>query len=115
MSAKPHITLTRVSEPVTVRFNGVTVAKTDGAMELKEGTYAPVLYIPLADCVMEHLSRTEHSTHCPHKGDAVYWSLSAGGQISENTVWSYPTPIEGMEALSSLVAFYADRVEIERG
>jgi hypothetical protein len=28
---------------------------------------------------MDPISRTEHRTHCPFKGDATYWSVAVGG------------------------------------
>ena len=45
---------------------------------------------------MELLDRTTHQTRCPYKGDASYFTVTAGGLVRQNAVWSYenPTPRE---------------------
>ena len=58
---------------------------------------------------MERLSRTEHSTYCPFKGHASYYSLKDG---PENAVWSYEQPYDEAAAIRELLAFYPDKVEI---
>jgi uncharacterized protein (DUF427 family) len=89
---------------VRVEFGGETVADTTGAHLLFETGILPVYYIPEADVRMDLLTRTGHSTHCPVKGDAAYWTISAGGRTAENAVWGYPDPIAPW--LSGFVAFY---------
>ena len=63
--------------------------------------------------VWSFLRRTDHSTHCPYKGHAGYWSIEAGGKKAENAVWAYPSPYDEMTAinLQNYVAFYWDRVD----
>ncbi len=41
---------------------------------------------------MSLLKPTAHSTHCPYKGDASYFSIEADGKTLENAVWSYEKP-----------------------
>ena len=55
---------------------------------------------------MDLLTPTDHSTHCPHKGDARYWSVAAGGQRAENAVWAYDAPPPHIAGLRGHVAFY---------
>ena len=71
----------------------------------------PVQYIPRHDVAMRYLARTTHRTHCPYKGDASYWTIVVGQRKSENAVWSYETPLPGMEAIAGHLAFYEDRVD----
>ena len=96
---------------VRVRFGGQTVADTTRAVLLYETRHLPVYYIPLADVRQEFVVPTAHSTHCPHKGDARYWSLKVGDRESENALWNYPTPIASCPPIADLVAFYWDRVD----
>jgi uncharacterized protein (DUF427 family) len=99
---------------VRVTFNGEVIADTKNAIALEESmrgsTVAPVVYyIPRKDVKMDRLTRTTHSTHCPFKGDASYFSLRDG---PENAVWSYEQPYDEMMALKDLLAFYPDKVSV---
>jgi uncharacterized protein (DUF427 family) len=105
------ITITPYTGHVTVRFGGEVIAETDHALELKEATLAPVLYVPRSDAHMALLERTDHGTHCPYKGDASYFTLSAGGKQSENAVWSYEAPFPTMAQIEGHLAFYSKRVD----
>jgi uncharacterized protein (DUF427 family) len=101
---------------VRVTFNGEVIADTKDAIAMQEAmrpggsTVAPVVYyIPRKDVKMDRLARTTHSTHCPFKGDASYFSFKNG---PENAVWSYERPYDEMTVIKDLVAFYPDKVEI---
>ena len=61
---------------------GHTIVDSERAMLLHESNIFPVLYFPKDDISMELLAETEHSTHCPFKGDASYWTISAGVQVA---------------------------------
>jgi uncharacterized protein (DUF427 family) len=102
---------------VEVRFKGEVIADTHEAVELHESvgkgkkTVAPVVYyIPRKDVKMERLAPTAHSTHCPFKGDASYFSVVGG---PENAVWSYESPYDEMLAIKERLAFYPDKFEIK--
>jgi uncharacterized protein (DUF427 family) len=94
---------------VQVTFNGEVIADSGDAIRLEEGDYPAVFYFPRKDVKMDRLRRTTHSTHCPFKGDASYFSLVDG---PENAVWSYEQPYDEMMAIKDLLAFYPDKVEI---
>ena len=108
------IAITRANGRVVVHFHETVIADTVNALELKEASYPPVLYIPRADVHLEHYERTAHRTQCPYKGDASYFSLVADGQRAENAVWTYETPYPAMAEIKEFVAFYPDKVRIER-
>jgi uncharacterized protein (DUF427 family) len=93
---------------VRVIFHGEAIADTRNAVELKEASYPVVYYIPRKDVKMDRLARTSHSTHCPFKGDASYFSLKDG---PENAVWSYEQPFDEMAAIKDYVAFYPSKVD----
>jgi uncharacterized protein (DUF427 family) len=59
---------------------------------LHESNIPPRLYVPLEDFDREVLVPTDHTTHCPFKGDASYYSVRVGGDVRENAVWAYPRP-----------------------
>ena len=60
---------------------------------------------------MDLLRPTDHHSFCPYKGTAAYWTIAAGGRVSENAVWGYPEPFDEVAAIRDFVAFYWDRVE----
>jgi uncharacterized protein (DUF427 family) len=96
---------------VIVKAGGKTIADTREALALREAKYPVVLYIPRKDADMSVLKRTDHSTHCPYKGDASYFSLP--GTQGANAVWSYETPHAAVAEIREHLAFYPDRVTIE--
>jgi uncharacterized protein (DUF427 family) len=96
---------------VRVTFNGEVIADSRDAIRLEENKYAPVYYLPRKDVKMERLARTTHSTHCPFKGDASYYTLSVGGRTVANAVWSYEQPYDEMSVIKDRLAFYPDKVD----
>jgi uncharacterized protein (DUF427 family) len=106
------ITVTANPQRIQVLYNGHVIADTRKALILKEATYRPVLYFPREDVEMAFLTRTKHSTYCPYKGDASYYTLLMDGRFADNAVWTYETPYPAMETIKDLVAFYPNQVEI---
>ena len=60
---------------------------------------------------MALLTRTDHVTYCPYKGDCSYFSIPLGGARSINAVWSYGMPYPAVSAIKDHLAFYPDRVD----
>ncbi|MBV9066392.1 MAG: DUF427 domain-containing protein [Methylobacteriaceae bacterium] len=107
------ITISPAATRVRVRFGGDVIADTSDALDLKESTYPVVHYLPRSAVQMERLVKTAHTTHCPYKGDASYYSiLGNDGTRVENAVWSYETPFPAMKQITSYLAFYPNKVEI---
>jgi uncharacterized protein (DUF427 family) len=96
---------------VVVTAGGRIIADTRDALTLREASYPAVQYIPRRDVDMTALRRSEHTTYCPYKGDASYYSIPAGGDRSLNAVWTYETPFEAMAQIRDYLAFYPDRVD----
>jgi uncharacterized protein (DUF427 family) len=107
------ISITPASGRVRVLLDGKVVADSKRALALQETTMAPVFYIPREDTDMALLTRTVHSTHCPYKGDASYFSIATGDVSVENAVWSYETPFPAMAQIAGFLAFYPNKVKIE--
>ena len=105
------ITIEANSSRVVVTVGGKVIADTREALTLREAAYPAVQYIPRRDVDMAALARSEHTTYCPYKGDASYFSIPAGGGRSVNAVWTYETPFEAMSQIKDYVAFYPDRVD----
>jgi uncharacterized protein (DUF427 family) len=105
------ITITRNGKHVRVVFAGRTIVDTSSALTLKEASYPAVLYVPRADADMSALTRTDHHTHCPYKGEASYFSIAVDGRTAENAVWSYETPYPAVADIKEYLAFYPNRVD----
>jgi uncharacterized protein (DUF427 family) len=105
------ITVTPNRQRVLVRVGGALIADTRDALILQEASYPPVQYIPRKDVDMKLLQRTDHSSYCPFKGDASYYSIPGGGEKSVNAVWSYENPYAAVGQIKDYVAFYPSRVD----
>jgi uncharacterized protein (DUF427 family) len=100
------------SRHVRVILGGETVADTHRPRLLFETGLPTRYYIPRLDVRMDLLERTERTTRCPYKGQAIYWSAKVGDQVFENIVWSYPTAIPECPKIADLLAFYNERADI---
>ena len=71
----------------------------------------PVVYLPRTDVDMSLVEKTEHTTFCPFKGTASYYSIRVGDRVAKNAIWSYEDPYDQVADLKDLLAFYPDRVD----
>ncbi|MEG3081564.1 DUF427 domain-containing protein [Halomonas sp. 5021] len=101
MPHAPRIELHPINQRMQVHVDGNLIADSIQALELRETGYPPRHYFPRGDVRMGLLSTSETTTHCPFKGDTVYFSLGDHKDIA----WSYEQPIEGMEAIAGGVTF----------
>lgn len=109
------IAIEQSPDRVIVNVAGKVVADTQRALILKEAEYPEVAYIPLEDVDRYLLEPTDHSSYCPYKGDASYYSVPVGGDDSVNAVWEYRSPYPAVAEIAGHIAFYPDRVDsIER-
>jgi uncharacterized protein (DUF427 family) len=99
---------------IRVTLDGEILADTRRGLNLREGKYPAVVYIPREDVAMDRLRRSQLSTHCPFKGDASYFDGGKDAAGAKEVAWSYETPFDQMLVIQDHLAFYADRVEIER-
>lgn len=96
---------------VTVTFGGKVVADSTATLRVEETGHGPVYYIPAKDMRLDLMKKTEHTSYCPFKGTASYWTIDAGGKISENAIWGYETPYDETAKLAGHYAFYGSRVD----
>ena len=67
---------------------------------LHESNHLPMLYVPLED--LRGLAPSDHTTHCPFKGDASYFHLAG----VENAVWTYEEPFDDAVWLRGYASLY---------
>jgi uncharacterized protein (DUF427 family) len=109
-----NITISPIAGPVTVSAGGTLLGESRNALEMKEGTYPPVVYVPRGDIDMGKLVRTERATTCPWKGQVSYYSITTPDGMLDNAVWSYEEPKAGVAPIAGHLAFYPDRVTVTR-
>jgi uncharacterized protein (DUF427 family) len=107
------ITIAANPKRVRISVDGEVIAETSRALTLKEASYPQVQYIPREDADPAKLKRTEHSTYCPYKGDASYFSIVSGGKVLENAIWTYEAPYNSVKEIAGHLAFYPNKVTIE--
>ena len=105
------ITIEPNRQRITISIAGRVLADTRDALTLREAKHPAVQYIPRKDVDMALLTRTDHATYCPYKGDCAYFSIPLGGERSINAVWTYEMPYPAVSAIKDYLAFYPDRVD----
>lgn len=108
-----HIKIHKADGKWVVRAGGAILGESSDALELNEGEYKPVVYFPRKDIAMAFLDESAQSSHCPHKGDANYFSIQTKSTVLKNAVWSYENPIEGVVRIKNHLAFDPAQVTVE--
>lgn len=109
-----QIRLRKLPGKWVVYARGAVYGETVDAVELTEGSRAPVIYVPRADMAMAFFDRTDRTTHCPHKGTASYFSIDTKSSVLDNVAWSYEQPNAGLEGIAGHLAFSGDAVTVEQ-
>ncbi|MEM1163891.1 MAG: DUF427 domain-containing protein [Pseudomonadota bacterium] len=109
-----HIKVNKAQGTWVVRAGGAVIAESTNALELNEGGLPPVIYFPRSDIAMAFLDATERRSHIPDKGDAHFFSIVSKSQTLEDAAWSYEDPKEHVAAIKDHIAFYPDKVAVER-
>jgi uncharacterized protein (DUF427 family) len=82
-------------------WNGVALAESDDIVTVEGNAY-----FPEGALRREFVRPSEHTSICPWKGTAHYYSLAVDGQNNENAVWYYPDPKPAADNIRGRVAFW---------
>jgi len=93
---------------VEIRLNGVTIAETTQSLLLIE-TYAPDIFIPVADIQTQHLTASQ--TKCYEKPDARFWNAQIDDSTTTNLMWTYDSTHPVYAATAGFAAFDFNQVE----
>ena len=82
-------------------------------IEVGRDVYHPAVYVPIDD-VHASLVENDRTSHCPLKGDAIYFDLmGADGAIhTKDIAWAYPEPLDIAPELAGMLSFYTDKLTI---
>jgi uncharacterized protein (DUF427 family) len=82
-------------------WNGHVVADSDDIVTVEGNAYFPAASLnPLV------VVPSAHTSICPWKGTAHYYSLQIDGKLNENAVWFYPAPKDAAASIKDRVAFW---------
>lgn len=107
-----RVDILQSSRLVRVEVDGVTVADSSQPRLLFETGLPTRYYLPKTDVRMDLLTPTDHTTRCPYKGTASYYSLAIAGSTYDNAVWWYRHPTLESVKIAGYVCFYNERVDL---
>lgn len=82
-------------------WNGQVVANSNSTVVV-EGNH----YFPLESVKKEYLESSSHTSVCPWKGVANYYSLNVDGKANKDAAWYYPEPSSAAQQIKGRVAFW---------
>ena len=82
-------------------WNGAIVAESDDTVVV-EGNH----YFPEDALQKQFFKPSGHTSMCPWKGTANYYSLEVDGQLNENAAWYYAEPKEAATNIRGRIAFW---------
>ncbi len=106
-----RLLMTPFPRRVRAEVGGRVVLDSIDAALVHESNLLPALYLPVGDIDTDVLVSTSHTTHCPFKGDASYWSIVVGDRTLHNVAWAYQRPLPAVPWLLDRVGFYFDRLD----
>ena len=85
----------------TASWNGTVIAQSDDTVVVENNHYFPI------DSVVDGvLVPSDHTSVCPWKGTASYYSLEVDGERNPDAAWYYPAPKEAAAEITGRVAFW---------
>ncbi len=82
-------------------WNGTVIAESTDTVVV-EGNH----YFPIASVNAGLLEPSTHTSMCPWKGTANYYTLNVGGERNMDAVWYYEQPLEAAKRIKGRVAFW---------
>ncbi len=82
-------------------WNNQVIAESDDIVTIEGNAYFPQTALR-----QEFVRPSTHTSVCPWKGTAHYYSLNADGQANPDAVWFYPEPKQAAENIRGRVAFW---------
>lgn len=82
-------------------WNGATIAESEDIVTVEGNAYFP------ADALRRDVVRpSSHTSVCPWKGTAHYYSLELDGKTNPDAAWYYPDPKPAAAEIRGRIAFW---------
>jgi uncharacterized protein (DUF427 family) len=82
-------------------WNNVVLAESTDTVVV-EGNH----YFPADSLNQKYFQDSAHTSYCPWKGTASYYSISVGDQVNNDAAWFYADPKEAAAQIKGRVAFW---------
>lgn len=82
-------------------WNNQVIAKSDDIVTVEGNAYFPPSALR-----QEFVRPSAHTSVCPWKGTAHYYSLDVDGKANPDAVWFYPEPKQAADNIRGRVAFW---------
>ena len=82
-------------------WNGQVIAESDDIVTVEGNAYLPSVSLR-----QELIRPSGHTSICPWKGTANYYSLEVDGKTNTDAVWYYAEPKQAAENIRNRVAFW---------
>jgi len=99
------------SRHVRVELDGHVLAESSRPVLLFE-TMLPTRYYLPRDDIRAELTPSATRTYCAYKGQASYWSATAGDRVVPDLAWTYQQPRHDAAQVRGLIAFFAERLDV---
>ena len=99
-------TLERCEYPIKIVLGGVEIVNTQDAYRVLETFHPPTYYIPRSAFAESAVQPAAGQSLCEWKGQAAYFSLTAGGKTAARCAWAYAKPTPAFEAIAGHLALY---------
>jgi uncharacterized protein (DUF427 family) len=99
------------SRQIRLELDGQVLAVSSRPTLLFEAMLPTRYYLPRADVTAE-LTPSPTRTWCAYKGQASYFSVSAGGRLVPDIAWTYEDPRHDAAEVRDLIAFFDERIDV---
>ena len=82
-------------------WNGAVIAESDDTVVIENNHYFPMDAVDPGVLV-----GSTHSSFCPWKGTASYYSIRVNGETNDNAAWYYAAPKDAAKEITGRVAFW---------
>ena len=82
-------------------WNGKVIAESDDTVVVERNHYFPEDAVDKAVLV-----ESDHTSYCPWKGTANYYSLNVDGEVNTDAAWYYAEPKNAAQEIKGRIAFW---------
>src|SRR5689334_7040254 len=107
-----RIELTPCKYSAQVWLGDLLLAESADCLVVTETDHVDRLYFPKSAVNWDLFTPTDHTTICPFKGRASYWSLANVEPAIPNVLWTYASPLREVAGLEGHYSFHDDALRV---